>query len=158
MHRLRVELEGYHPVDTEVVAANWSGSGAERRAAVNVMLKAAARDRKTGKAIVEELPARPPNLVEQKGFTAGEGAVHVESTPPGAEVWLLIGIDHKAPFPTIAGRPYELRALADHHLPGYVSITTEEWRDPSDPGTPIDRAKKRRSLEKAIVLEPRRGK
>ncbi|MBA3397157.1 MAG: protein kinase [Deltaproteobacteria bacterium] len=157
LHRIRVELEGYHPLDTEVVAASWApltpDGGAERRASVNVMLKAAARDRKTGKAVVDKLPARPPNLVEQKGFTAGEGPVHVESTPPGAEVWLLIGIDQKGPFPTVAGRPYELRAVADGYLTGYVSITTDEWRDPSDPKTPIDRAKKRRGIEKTLVLE-----
>ncbi len=157
LHRIRVELEGYQPLDTEVVAASWTspaaGAGADRRANVNVMLKAAARDRKTGKAVVDKLSARPPNLVEQTGFTAGEGPVHVESTPPGAEVWLLIGIDQKGPFPTIAGRPYELRAVADGYLTGYVSITTDEWRDPTDLKTPIDRAKKRRSIEKTLVLE-----
>jgi serine/threonine protein kinase len=155
LHRLRIELDGYQPVDTEVVAASWQGAGADRRAKVAVTMKAAALDRKTKKPAIERLPALPPNLAEQTGFTAGEGPVHVETSPPGAEVWLLIGFANTGVhFPTIAGRAYELRALADGYKPGYASITVDEWRDPKgDPKAPIDVAKKRETIEKHIDLE-----
>ena len=73
--------------------------------------------------------------------------------PPGAEVWLLIGYGNTAvPFPTIAGRAYELRALMDGYKPGYAQVSAEEWRDGGDPAIPIDRAKKKQQIEKSIEL------
>jgi serine/threonine protein kinase len=154
-HRLRIELDGYQPVDTEVVAASWEGSGAARRARVSVTLKAAPLDRKTRRPVIQPLPALPPNLAEQTGFTPGEGPLRIETSPPGAEVWLLIGFaDSGVSFPTIAGRAYELRALAEGHKPGYASITADEWRDPKDdPRAPIDMARKRERIDKQIALE-----
>jgi hypothetical protein len=155
LHRLRIELDGYQPVDTEVVAASWEGAGSSRKAKVAVTLKAAPLDKKTHKPVVTRLPALPPNLAEQTGFIAGEGPVHIETSPPGAEVWLLIGFANSGvQFPTIAGRAYELRALADGYKPGYASITADEWRDPrGEPKAPIDMAKKKQTIEKHIDLE-----
>lgn len=156
MHRIRLELPGYQAVDTEVLPANWSGKGDERKATVSVTLKALAKDPKTGAVAGEPLPARPPNLaVEPTGFEPGEGPLHVETSPPGAEVWLLIGYGNTGvSFPTIAGRAYELRALSDGHLPGYATITVDEWRDGGSPSIPIDMAKKKAVLEKSIELQP----
>jgi hypothetical protein len=155
LHRLRIELDGYQPIDTEVVAASWHGKGADKKAKVTVTLKAAGLDRKTRKPAIERLPALPPNLAEQTGFTPGEGPVRIETSPPGAEVWLLIGFANTGVhFPTIAGRAYELRALAGGYKPGYASITIDEWRDPrGDPKAPIDVAKKLDTIEKHIDLE-----
>jgi serine/threonine protein kinase len=155
LHRLRIELDRYQPVDTEVVAASWEGTGQARRAKVAVTLKAAALDRKTKKPVIEPLPALPPNLAAQTGFTPGEGPIRIETSPPGAEVWLLIGFaDSGVSFPTIAGRAYELRALAEGHKPGYVSITADEWRDPKgDSRAPIDMAPKKERIDKHIDLE-----
>ena len=155
MHRLRIERAGYLPVDTEVVAASWDGSGQARRARLAVTLKPVAIDKKRGVPAAVGLPALPPNLPEQTGFTAGEGPIHVETSPPGAEVWLLIGFANTGVhFPTIAGRDYELRALADGYKPGYTSVTADEWRDPrGEPRAPIDVAKKRESIDKHIDLE-----
>ena len=156
MHRIRLELQGYQPVDTEVLAANWTGKGPQRKASVNVTLKALAKDPRSGKPAGEPLPARPPNLaVEAKGFEAGEGSIHVETSPPGAEVWLLIGYPNTGvSFPTIAGRAYELRALSDGKLPGFASISADEWRDGGNPNEPIDLAKKKATIEKRIELVP----
>jgi hypothetical protein len=153
--RMRIELEGYQPVDTEVVAASWEGMGQTKKAKVAVTLKAAPLDRKTHRPAITALPALPPNLAEQNGFTPGEGPVHVETSPPGAEVWLLIGFANTGVrFPTIAGRAYELRALADGYRPGYASITADEWREPGgDPRASIDMAKKRPAIEKHIDLQ-----
>ncbi|MEO7730947.1 MAG: protein kinase [Kofleriaceae bacterium] len=159
LHRLRIELDGYQPVDTEVVAASWEGSGEARKAKVSVTLKAAGIDKKTKKPTITALPALPPNLAAQSGFSPGEGPILIETSPPGAEVWLLIGFaDAGVSFPTIAGRDYELRALADGCKPGYASITANEWRDPrGDPKAPIDMAKKRESIEKHIELQDELG-
>src|SRR5262249_3765098 len=119
-----------------------------------VQLKALTKDPKTGKPSGEALPARPPNLaVEPKGFEPGEGPIHIETTPPGAEVWLLIGYPNTGvSFPTIAGRAYELRALSDGHLRGYASGTADEWRDGGNPNEPIDMAKKKATIDKRIEL------
>lgn len=154
MHRIRIELNGYQPVDTEVLAANWTGKGLERKAKVNLTLKAVTKDTKTGKPNVELLPARPANLaVETSGFEAGEGPIHIETSPPGAEVWLLIGYPNTGvSFPTIAGRAYELRALSDGKLPGFATISADEWRDGGNPNEPIDMAKKKATIEKRIEL------
>jgi len=154
LHRLRLELDGYQPIDTEVIAASWEGTGEAKKAKVSVALKAVAIDKKTKKPAVEKLPALPPNLVAQTGFSPGEGPLHVETSPPGAEVWLLIGYaDSGVRFPTVAGRAYELRVLADGYKPGFASITADEWRDPTgDPKAPIDMAKKKREIEKHLDL------
>ena len=79
----------------------------------------------------------------------------MDSSPPGAEVWLLIGFANTGVnFPTIAGRAYELRALADGYKPGYASITADEWRVAQDDRrTPIDVAKKKDTIDKHIDLE-----
>jgi serine/threonine protein kinase len=167
LHRLRIELDGYQPIDTEVVAASWEGSGEARKAKVAVTLKAVAIDPRTKRPAVQKLPALPPNLAAQGGFSPGEGPIHIETSPPGAEVWLLIGYANTGVrFPTIAGRAYELRTLADGYKPGYASITADEWRDPTgDPKAPIDMAKKHPAVDKHIDLEvdpeapkPKQGK
>ncbi|MBA3454925.1 MAG: hypothetical protein H0T42_17685, partial [Deltaproteobacteria bacterium] len=140
---------------TEVVPASWSGTGVARKATVNVTLKAVAKDKKTGRSLAEPLPARPPNLaVEPKDFAPGEGPIHIETSPPGAEVWLLIGYPNTGvSFPTVAGRDYELRALSDGFKPAFAQITAEDWRD--DASTiPLDRAKKKAVIQKSIELVP----
>jgi hypothetical protein len=155
MLRLRLELPGYQPVDTEVLPAAWDGSGLAKKAKLAVTLKPLPVDKKTHRPMPVALPALPPNLPEPTGFTDGEGPVHIESSPPGAEVWLLIGFASTGVnFPTIAGRAYELRALADGYKPGYAAITADEWRDPrGDPRAPIDVAKKKDTVDKHIDLE-----
>jgi len=155
MLRMRIELPGYQPVDAEVMPAAWEGSGARKKAKLSVSLKPVPVDKKTHRPAPVELPALPANLPEPTGFTDGEGPVHIETSPAGAEVWLLIGFANTGVnFPTIAGRSYELRALADGYKPGYASITADEWRDPrGDPRAPIDVAKKRDTVDKHIDLE-----
>jgi len=155
MLRLRLELPGYQPVDAEVLPAAWEGSGLARKARLTVTLKPLPVDKKTHRPAAVALPALPPNLPEPTGFGDGEGPVHIESSPPGAEVWLLIGFANAGvSYPTTSGRAYELRALAEGYKPGYASITPDEWRDPKgDPRMPIDVAKKRDTIDKHIDLE-----
>ncbi|HEY4239572.1 MAG TPA: protein kinase [Kofleriaceae bacterium] len=153
LHELRFELDGYEGVDTQVLPSAWSGEGLARKATVAVALKQVTRD-KAGKITSPPLPAAPAKPPAITGFTKGEGPVHLESTPQGAEVWLLIGFSNTgASFPTVAGRAYELRVLADGYLPGYASISADDWREPgSDPKVPIDVAKKLGTVEKRIEL------
>jgi serine/threonine protein kinase len=155
MLRLRLELPGYQAVDTEVLPAAWDGAGLARKAKLAVTLKPLPVDRKTHRPAPVALPALPPNLPEPTGYTDGEGPVHIDSSPSGAEVWLLIGFANTGVnFPTIAGRAYELRALADGYKPGYASITADEWRAAGgDPRTPIDVARKKDTIDKHIDLE-----
>src|SRR4029078_10993728 len=94
MHRLRIELDGYQPVDTEVMPANWEGKDASKKAKVSVTLKAVPLDKKTHKPLVERLPAEPPNLAPPSGFTAGEGPIRIETSAPRAEGWLLLRVAH----------------------------------------------------------------
>jgi serine/threonine protein kinase len=154
MHRIRIELDGYQGIDTEILPGMWTGADLARKSSINVVLKAVAKDKKTGKSLAEPLPAQPPNLaVEPKDGQPGEGLVRLETTPSGAEVWLLIGYGNTAvPFPTIAGRPYEVRALMDGYKPGYAQVSAEEWRAGGDPKIPLDRAKKKDVIEKSIEL------
>ena len=155
MLRLRLELPGHQPVDTEVLPGAWDGTGLAKKAKLAVTLKPLPVDKKTHRPQPVALPALPPNLPEPTGFTDGEGPVHIDSSPPGAEVWLLIGFANTGVnFPTIAGRTYELRALADGYKPGYASITADEWRVAQDDRrTPIDVAKKKDTIDKHIDLE-----
>jgi len=163
MHELRVEgVDGYDPVDTQVVATHWSDKPSEggakandknkKKASLTVVLKPAAKD-KTGKPLPAKLPVMPPKPPDATGFTPGRGPIHVESTPPGAEVWMFIGMTNNVELSGIrAGMPYELRVLADGYLPGYISVTADEWRDGGDANVPIDRAKKKATLEKNVDL------
>ena len=153
MHELRVEgVDGYDPADTQVVATHWTGDKAKKKASITVVLKAAAKD-KSGKADPVKLPVMPPKPPDATGFLPGRGPIHVESTPPGAEVWMFIGMTNNVELAGIrAGMPYELRVLADGYLPGYIAVTGDEWRDGGDPNVPIDRAKKKATLEKNVDL------
>jgi len=154
MLRLRLELPGYQRSTPRSCRPPGRARAWPRRRSCGAPQAAAGRQ-EDPPADARALPALPANLPEPTGFTDGEGPVHIESSPPGAEVWLLIGFANTGVnFPTIAGRAYELRALADGYKPGYTSITADEWRDPKgDPRAPIDVAKKKQTVDKHIDLE-----
>lgn len=157
MHELRIEgVDGYQPVDTQVLASHWSAAGdGARKATVVVPLQPIAPAPKTGKLAATKLPAMPPKPPPASGFTPGRGPIHVESTPAGAEVWLFVGMSDAMELTGIqAGAGYELRVLKDGFRPAYVSVASDEWRDGGDPNVPINVAKKKPVLEKAVTLEP----
>ncbi|MEO8841423.1 MAG: protein kinase [Kofleriaceae bacterium] len=156
MHELRLEgVDGFDPIDTQVVASMWTGDKNNRRASINVVMKPSAKG-KDGKPEPAKLPVMPPKPPDGGTFTIGRGSIHIESTPPSAEVWMYIGMTNNVELSGIrAGMPYELRVLADGFLPGYISVTADEWREnPRDTKTPIDSAKKQAVLEKHIELQP----
>jgi hypothetical protein len=160
-HELRLEgVAGFDPIDTQVDASAWTGEKKNRKASISVALKPIGVDHgpgpKTGKPTEKKLPPTPPKPHDPGVLEPGRGPIHVESTPPGAEVWMFIGMTNNVELAGIrAGMPYELRVLADGFLPGYISVGADEWREnPKDTKTPIDSAKKKATLEESIDLVP----
>ncbi len=158
MHEVRIEgLDGFQPLDTQVQPGHWNGEKDKRAAKLVVTLKPNAKDPKTGKITALKLPAMPAKPPEAIGeFQVGRGPIHIESTPPKAEVWLYVGMTDQVRLDGIqAGKDYELRVLKDGYQPEYISITADEWRDPAeDPKVSINAAKKKPVLEKAVTLQP----
>ncbi|MFT3692642.1 MAG: protein kinase [Kofleriaceae bacterium] len=151
MHEIRLEgVDGYDPIDAQVMAANWTAPDPKdkhRSASITVAMT------KSGKDGPAKLPAMPPKPPEGGTFTPGRGIIHIDSTPKGAEVWMYIGMTNNVALSGIqAGQPYELRVLADGYLPGYISVTPDEWRQNPNDKTPIDSAKKKSSLDKDVQL------
>src|SRR5262249_28185775 len=103
------------------------------------------------------LPAIPPKPDESlaQGAPAGRGVIHVESTPKGAEVWLLVGITPQMDLTGIeAGRDYTLRVDKDGYVEGPLHILAEEWRDGGDPKLPLSAAPKKAELDRDVTLSP----
>ncbi|MDQ3368374.1 MAG: protein kinase [Myxococcota bacterium] len=156
MHELRVDgIDGFQAVDTQVIASHWEGESTARKAKVVVALQPTAKDAKTGKPLATRLPAMPAKPPAATGFTPGRGPLHIETTPPGAEVWLFVGMTDQVELAGIqAGLGYELRVIKDGFRPAYVAVAPDDWRDGGDPNLPINAARKKPVLEKAVTLEP----
>ena len=159
MHELRIEgLDGYEPLDTQVLPANWSTSGDVRVANVVVPLTATPGGAK-GRRTATKLPAMPPKPPAVTGFKEGRGTLHIESTPRGAEVWLLVGVTNSAELSGIeAGVPYEFRVLKDGFRPAYISVSADDWRAGGDPREPLAVAKKKGVVEATVELAPEKGR
>lgn len=156
LHEIRLEgLDGFQPIDTQVMPIHWSGEKDKRRGQLTVPLRPIAKSAK-GKAEPVKLAAMPPKPPDAFGFVPGRGPLHIESTPSGAEVWLYVGMTNQMQLANIqAGAAYELKVLKDGYLPGYVAIQPDEWRDnPADTQVPINVAKKKSVLERNVELVP----
>jgi serine/threonine protein kinase len=146
---IRVELAGHQPIDTQITGAHWSGDKGKRSAKISVPL------RPLGKQPAVALPPQPDEPPRPQPGEPSTGPITVQSTPPGAEVWLFLGGTPARIEGVVAGRPYELRVLQKNYLPGFAGITADEWREPDDdPRKPIDSAKKHAVIEKAVELAP----
>ncbi len=164
MHEIRIEgVEGYQPIDAQVVAAHWSGEGDKRAARIVIELKPIAKDSK-GKPAPVKLSSTPPKPPDATGFVPGLGPIHFDvkcvdgekKNPCGGEVWLYIGITDSVSYPTVAGRSYEIKVLKDDFLPGIATIAIDDWRDPKQgkPTDPIDSAAKLTVIERQVDLVP----
>ncbi len=145
---LRLELDGHAPFDTTVAAKDWAaGAGKVKQATVKATLQAGAP--------ATPVPAMPdePAAELRRGLSPGYGVVHVETSPPGAAVWLLVGQTNTMQYEGIeAGRDYEFKVVKDGFVPGYVQIKAEEWRSGGDPQLPLAAAPKHALLERAVEL------
>ncbi len=144
---LRVELDGHTSVDTIVAAKDWTGAGKVKEAKVAVTLPPGAPA-----TPVPAMPPEPP-AEARRGLSPGYGVVHVESTPKGAAVWLLVGQTNTMQYDGLeAGRDYEFKVVKDGYLPGYVHIKAEDWRSGGDPQLPLAAAPKHAMLERDVEL------
>lgn len=140
-HELRLELDGYKTEDIRVVAMHWKGEGMGKRAELQVGLEAG----KDKKPVPAYPPAEPPSARE--GLSEGGGVIHVESSPKGAQVWLLVG--YTTPKAQYTGaevdRAYEFKVLRDGFLPGFIEIKAHDWKKSVDPT----------KLSRSVELAPR---
>ena len=151
-HELAILLEGHQLAEAQVLAASWSGEGDARRATVNVVLQKLV-DKKQP-AVPAVLPLQPTAL-HASTPAKGDGPIHVESTPADAEVYLFVGVTGSMRFSNLtAGRDYEVVIVKPGFKSRFVSIKADEWRDGGDPKIPIDVAKKKALISKAVELEP----
>jgi serine/threonine protein kinase len=122
VHELRVELEGHQPQDVRVAGTSWRGEDDARHAEVSARLAPGARS--------QPLPAYPPEPPPEamQGLSEGQGPVHVTSEPPGAQVWLLVGITPGVEITATAGAEYELKVVKDGYLPGIVVVRAADWQ------------------------------
>ncbi|HEY5935494.1 MAG TPA: protein kinase [Kofleriaceae bacterium] len=152
-HELAILLDGYALAEAQVMAASWTGEGQARRAVVTVPLQKLVPDKKQP-PVPAVLPLQPTAL-HATTTAAGDGPIHVESTPADAEVYLFVGVTGSMRFSNlIAGRDYEAVVVKPGFKSRFVSIKADEWRDGGDPKIPIDVAKKKALITKAVELEP----
>ncbi|MEZ4364041.1 MAG: protein kinase [Kofleriaceae bacterium] len=151
VHQVRVELEGYQTQELTVDGKGWQGTGDAKRAEVSIKLQL---ESKAEPPLGAAVPEPPPG----EGLSPGAGKIHFDSEPPGAAVWLYVGVTGSVEFTGIAGQPYELRVLKDGYLPGYVRVAPDDWRLPGQDGTPaagpIDSVPKKPIIELDVTLTP----
>ena len=133
VHEVRLEHEGYVPLDMRVTATHWSGDEHSRVAYLSASLVAG--------ELKEPLPAYPPEPESPPTPGGpGRGKVVVDSTPQGAEVWLLVGFTPEARLAGVeAGRDYQFKLQKDGHNPAYVVFKAADWylAGPDSPVKPL---------------------
>ena len=147
-HDLVLIKDGDEPTEAQVNGTSWTGTGKELKGKITVTLKPL-----KPKAKPPEIPLQPTTPVLATTGMAGQGPVHVDSTPSDAEVWLFLGANN-AKFSNVwAGRDYELAVVRPGYKTQHVTFKAEDWRDGGDPNIPIDAAKKKLVLHKDVELE-----
>jgi serine/threonine protein kinase len=159
LHEIRIELDGYTPIDTQIPGNLWSldqGADKLRVAKLDLPLKVAKLDRKgRPEVVLGQQPVAPPPAVQAGPFPPGKGVIDVTTTPAGAAVWLFLGTTNGVRFSNlIAGKSYEFRVLKDGFLPAYIRIDEEEWRNGGDPKLPMGMAPKHETLTRSATLAP----
>ena len=141
VHELRLELDGYQPQDQRVVAKHWRGEGEALHAEIAARLQPG--------TLATPLPAYPPEPPPEalQGLPEGEGSIRVTSEPPGAQVWLLVGITPGVDVSVTAGAEYELELLKDGYLPGIVVVRADDWKNAAD-----------QSVSRSLTLQPQTKK
>jgi serine/threonine protein kinase len=155
-HELALLLEGHELAEVQVQAGNWQGEGDKRKAIVNVTLKKQepAGGPKGAKRPPAALPLQP-TAVHGTTTATGRGPISLSSAPPDAEAFLYVGLTGTMRFSELtAGRDYEFVVVKDGYKPRHITIKADDWRDGGDPNIPIDAAKKKARIDRAVELEP----
>ena len=168
-HEIAFTLDGYAAAQVQVSASNWTVdpksktpkptmAGATVSATLTPMPpvdpKAKVDPKAPPKVPANELPLQPI-AIHAPQEAAGQGPIHITSTPTDAEAWLYIGHTNEVHFSELtAGRDYELLVVKPGFKPRHVSIKADEWREGGNPNVPIDVAKKKAVLDRAVTLDP----
>jgi serine/threonine protein kinase len=137
IHDIRLEHEGYVPLDLRVTGEAWTGDRAE----VTGTLEGGERE-------VRAFPKAPESM--QTG-ASGRGPVRITSTPAGAQAWLLVGFSPEMRLQGIrAGAPYELKVVKEGYRPAFVVIEATDWH----PGGDLD-AGLADTVSRSVELAPR---
>jgi|GEM_PF-3617529 len=118
--QLRFERDGYKVKDVNVVASHWSGQGKARKATVKVQLK-------PGKSKRVRAAPRPPRPAQLSGLQDGQGKIHADAEPSGAEVWLFLGVGDLQSLSLEAGQAYRFKLVKDGYQPAFVDIAASDW-------------------------------
>jgi serine/threonine protein kinase len=168
-HEIGFTLDGYAAAQAQVTASNWTVdpksktskptmAGATIAATLTTMPavdpKAKVDPKAPPKVPANELPLQP-TAIHAPQDALGQGPIHITSTPTDAEAWLYIGHTNEVHFSELtAGRDYELLVVKPGFKPRHVSIKADEWREGGNPNVPIDVAKKKAVLDRAVTLDP----
>jgi serine/threonine protein kinase len=146
-HDMVLLREGSEVTEAQVNGTSWKGAKESLKASLDVKLKPS----KTPAV----LPLQPTSAVLASTGVIGNGPVEITSDPTDAEVWLFIGANTARFNELIAGRDYEVRVVKPGFKTQTVAFKADEWREEgTDPRMPIDAAKKKPVLTKAVELEP----
>jgi hypothetical protein len=120
-HQIRLELDGHAHQDLVVAAKHWTGD----RATVTRTLEPAGPD--------HVVPAWPPKVppAAKEGFETDEGlgVIHIETQPPRAEAWLLVGYTNAVDMRDFeAGVRYEFKLTKEGFLPGFGVVEADDWK------------------------------
>ncbi|RMH37523.1 MAG: hypothetical protein D6689_20890 [Deltaproteobacteria bacterium] len=127
VHQVRIEHEGFAPADINVVGGMWNGSGANMRAVVSATLQPVPPG-----TIPEPYPPAPPRPTTGR---EGRGILHVESRPPGAEAYLLVGFTPEVRLRDVrAGQEYEFKVVKAGFAPAFAVVRADDW---SEGGRPV---------------------
>lgn len=155
-HELALLAEGHELAEVQVLAGNWTGEGDKRKAVVSVPLKKLEQTPpgKGGKRPPAALPLQP-TAVHGTTTATGRGPLSLSSSPADAEAFLYVGLTGSMRFSELtAGRDYEFVVVKDGYKQRHITIKADDWRDGGDPNIPIDVAKKKARIERAVELEP----
>jgi hypothetical protein len=94
-------------------------------------------------------PAAPPEAPPAETTArAGRGRIHIDSEPPGSQVWLLVGFTPAVRVTNLpTDRDHDFKIMLDGHVPAFAHVARADFLDPS--GTT-----KAQVLEK-VSLRPR---
>jgi serine/threonine-protein kinase len=143
IYELRVEQQGFKSADVVVTPGRWTGDGDSMRAVVRVPLEAAPAGYEPGAA-----PAEPPPA--EAAAKSGKGQIHIDSEPPGAQVWLLVGFTPSVHVQNLAAdRDYQFKVALDGYAPNFAVVKAADFIDPTGQTLP--------AVERQVTLKPRPG-
>jgi hypothetical protein len=126
-HRILLDLHGHAPTRVTVAPSSW------RAATPDAGLQPP--DKETA-AVTAALAPGPAELTDDEDFTGSgagtgtTGTLRLQSTPPGASAWLLVGYTPVARIENLRlDRSYDLMVHKGGYLPGRATIPGAAFRD-----------------------------